>query len=302
MLRTMASSLCASAADRSLANDPARRNMRPMPKLLRPLFAALLAFLPAACANLNFYSDEELEPLSLQAYEEASKEHGAITSGPQYEMVQRVAQRIAAASEEDFAWQARLLKADDTPNAFCLPNGRIAIYTGILPITANEDGLAIVMGHEVAHAVLRHGGKRMTQGMLTGAGLAAVDAGLGMAEMSPDAKGGVMAVLGLGAQVGLILPYSRDHESEADIEGLRYAIRAGYDPNEAPLLWERMAKLGGGKQPEWLSTHPASEARAAKLREMIPKLIEEERGWKPKPRPSTPGGTKTVDPNKLPTK
>lgn len=273
--------------------------------MLRALFAMALALLPAACANLNFYSDDELEPLSLQAYEEATKEtKGVVTGTAEAAMVQRVAQKIAAASgETKFKWEARLLRADDIPNAFCLPNGRIAIYTGILPITQNENGLAVVMGHEVAHAILRHGGKRMTQGTITNVSLAAVDAGLGIAQMSPEAKGGVMAALGLGAQVGVLLPYSRDHESEADIEGLRYAIRAGYDPNEAPLLWERMAKLGGSGQPEWLSTHPASEARAAKLREMIPQLIEQERGWRapaPAPAPTQPGGTKTVSPDKLP--
>ena len=260
-----------------------------MLKLLRRLLASVVVLLPVGCANLNLYSDAELEPLSVQAYDEETKQHGVVASGPQYDMVQRVAQRIAQASQEDFRWEARLLKADDVPNAFCLPNGRIAIYTGILPITQTEDGLAVVMGHEVAHAVLRHGGKRMTQGMLTGAGMAAVEAGLGIAQMTPEAKGGVMAVLGLGAQVGILLPYSRDHESEADVEGLRYAIRAGYDPNEAPKLWDRMAKLSGSSQPEWLSTHPASEARAAKLREMIPTLVEQEKGWKAPVKKVGPG-------------
>jgi metalloendopeptidase OMA1, mitochondrial len=260
-----------------------------MPNLLRRLACTLLALVPAACANLNFYSDEELEPLSAQAYEEATKDTGGkITSGPQYEMVQRVAKRIAAACEEDFKWEARLLKADDIPNAFCLPNGRIAIYTGILPITQNEDGLAAVMGHEVAHAVLRHGGKRMTQSSIATGVMAAANAGLGMTQMSEEMKGGVMAALGVGANVGVLLPFSREHESEADIEGLRYAIRAGYDPEEAPKLWERMAKLGGGKQPEWLSTHPASEARAQTLREMIPLLKEQEKNWRPKSAPATP--------------
>ena len=254
---------------------------------LRAVCLFLLACLPAACANLNFYSDEELEPLSLQAYDEATKEtNGLVTSGKDYEMVQRVARKIAEASEETgFKWEARLLKADDIPNAFCLPNGRIAIYTGILPVTQNEDALAIVMGHEVAHAILRHGGKRMTQGMLSQGTLTAVQAGLGMAEMSEEAKTGVMAVLGVGAQVGFTLRYSREHESEADVEGLRYAIRAGYKPEEAPLLWERMAKLGGGDTPSWLSTHPASLDRAATLRELTPQLKEQEKNWKPKGTP-----------------
>ena len=264
-----------------------------MNALLRPLLVLSLAALPTACGNLNLYSDEQLEPLSAQAYEEATKESGGlVTSGRDYEMVQRVAKRISAASGESFPWEARLLQSE-VPNAFCLPNGRIAIYTGILPITENEDGLAVVMGHEVAHAVLRHGGKRMTQGMLTQGAMTAIDAGLGVAEMSEGVRGNVMAVLGVGANVGIMLPFSRDHETEADVEGLRYVIRAGYDPNEAPKLWERMAARGGSSGPAWLSTHPASADRAAKLREMIPVLLEQEKGWTP---PANQPPEKRVDP------
>lgn len=270
-----------------------------MPRFLRPLLALLLAVLPTGCKtlnNLNLYSDDELEPLSLQSYDEATKEtKGVVTSGKDYEMVQRVAQKIAAVAEEDkFHWEARLLRADDVPNAFCLPNGRIAVYTGLLPITQNENALAVVLGHEVAHAILRHGGKRMTSGMLTNAALEAVNAGMGVTQMSAEAKSGVMAALGVGANVGMTLPFSREHETDADVLGLRFAIRAGYDPNEAPKLWERMAKLGGST-PAWLSTHPASEARAENLRQLIPQLIAEEKNWKPKPKapaaaPSAPQG------------
>lgn len=266
---------------------------------IRTVFVLVLTLLASACANLNFYTDEELEPLSKEAYDEATKEtQGIVTSGRDYEMVQRVAGKIAAASEENFAWQARLLRADDVPNAFCLPNGRIAIYTGILPITQNEDALAVVMGHEVAHAVLRHGGKRMTQSSITQGAMAAIEAGLGMTHMGPETRGMVMGALGAGASVGVLLRYSRENESEADVEGLRYAIRAGYRAEEAPLLWERMAKLSGGSNtPTWLSTHPASADRAAKLREMIPVLKEQEKNWKPKPAPApTQQPTKQVAP------
>jgi metalloendopeptidase OMA1, mitochondrial len=266
---------------------------------LRNLFLFSLTLVLGACANFNLYSDEELEPLSKEAYEEATKETGGvITSGRDYEMVQRVARKIAAACEEDFPWEARLLRADNIPNAFCLPNGRIAIYTGILPITKNEDGLAIVMGHEVAHAVLRHGGKRMTQGMLTQGAMTALDAGLGVTQMEAGTRGNVMAALGVATNVGFTLRYSRGHESEADIEGLRYAIRAGYKPEEAPLLWERMAQLSGGESaPTWLSTHPASADRAAELRAAIPRLKEEEKNWQPKPKaPPAQTPTKSVTP------
>jgi len=241
----------------------------------------LSSLLLASCGNLNFYSDEELEPLSVQAYAEATSQYPVVTSGPEFDMVQQVATRIAAVTDEDFPWEARLLKADDVPNAFCLPNGRIAVYTGILPITENIDGLAAVMGHEVAHATMRHGGKRMTQSTLSNAAMGIAQTGLNMTEMGDGSKGTVMTVLGMGAQYGVLLPYSRDHETEADVEGIRYAIRAGFDPWEAPKLWERMAKLGSGG-PEFLSTHPDPMNRAAKLREMIPQIIEEEKNWKPK--------------------
>lgn len=249
-------------------------------------------FLLAGCADLNFYSDEQLESLSAQAYQEASTQYPVVTSGAEYRMVQEVARRIAAVAEEDgFPWEAKLLKADDVPNAFCLPNGRIAIYTGILPYTKNIDGLAAVMGHEVAHATLRHGGKRMTQNQLGGVVMAVAEAGMQMADMEGGTKDLAMGALGLGAQYGVLLPYSRDHESEADVMGIRYAIRAGFNPDEAPLLWERMATMGSGG-PEWMSTHPDPLERAKKLREMIPQIRNEESGWQKKP-------TKKVNPGAI---
>lgn len=248
------------------------------------VFQLLQVAMLASCANVNFFSDEQLEPLSVQAYNEESSAHQPVTRGAQHDLVMRVASRITGACEEGFPWQTRLLQADETPNAFCLPNGRIAVYTGLLPITANEDGLAIVLGHEVAHAVLRHGGKRMSQDLLTELGLGLAEAGLDASKMKPENKQLALAALGLGAQVGMLLPYSREHESEADELGLRYAIRAGYDPYEAPKLWARMAKLGGDT-PEFLSTHPASERRAATLAALIPRLIEEEKNWRKPAQP-----------------
>ena len=253
-------------------------------RLLRSAAAALLAMSLGSCAffgNLNFYSDAELEPLSVQAYAEATQQHGEVTGTADAAMVQRVAAKIAAAAnEKGFAWEARLLRADDTPNAFCLPNGRIAIYTGILRITEDEHGLAAVMGHEVAHAVLRHGGKRMTQGIVAAVASAVAEVGLANSELDAESKGLLMTAVGATAQYGVLLPYSREHETEADVLGLRYAIRAGYDPNAAPLLWERMAKLGG-KTPEWMSTHPDPLKRAENLRKLIPQLVAEEKGGQP---------------------
>lgn len=253
---------------------------------------ALLALCSlTSCADLNFYTDEQLEPLSAQAYSEAIGQYPVVDSGAEYDMVQEVARRITAATDVDFPWEAKLLRADDVPNAFCLPNGRIAIYTGILKVTQNIDGLAAVMGHEVAHATLRHGGKRMTQNTLGNVALTIADTGLNMAEMDNETKGYTMAALGGLAQYGVLLPYSRDHESEADIEGIRYAIRAGFNPDEAPKLWERMAQLGDAG-PEFLSTHPNPLARAAKLRSVIPRIKQEESGWSKKP-------TKKVNPGAI---
>ncbi|MGK0205795.1 MAG: putative Zn-dependent protease [Planctomycetota bacterium] len=252
--------------------------------------SVLSLFLLSGC-GLNFYTDEQLEPLSVQAYAEATTQYPEVTSGRNYEMVQEVARRIAAAAEEDFPWEAKLLKADDVPNAFCLPNGRIAIYTGILDYTKNIDGLAAVMGHEVAHATLRHGGQRMTQNQIGGTLMAVADAGMVMAEMESGNRDMAMGILGLGAQYGVMLPYSRGHESEADVLGIRYAIRAGFNPDEAPLLWERMATMGSGG-PEWMSTHPDPLERAKKLREMIPRIVQEESGWSSKP-------TKKVSPGAI---
>jgi predicted Zn-dependent protease len=256
-----------------------------MSRLLRSLCAFCLAVLPA-CADLNFFTEAEEAQLGVEAYAEETSKHEVVRTGPQYEMVQRIGRKIAAASEKDYAWEFKLLKADDTPNAFCLPGGKVAVFTGILPITQNEAGLAVVVGHEVAHATMRHGGKRMTQTTIANAIMSAVGAGLSLSEMSEEAKTGVLGALGLGAQVGVLLPYSRDHETEADEVGIRYAIRAGYDPWEAPKLWERMAQLGSGG-PEWLSTHPDSLNRAAQLRARIPQILEEEKNWKPR---TTTGG------------
>jgi predicted Zn-dependent protease len=264
-----------------LASRTCRPEDRVMKRfLLRPL-AALLLFAAAGCANLNLYSEAEEAQLGAQAYTEETGKYPQITSGPQYDMVQRVGHKIAAASGKNYEWEFKLLKADDVVNAFCLPGGKVAVYTGILPITQNENGLAAVVGHEVAHATQRHGGKRMTQGLLTQVALTAINAGVSYSQMSNEAKQGVMAALGVGAQVGVLLPYSRGHESEADEVGIRYAIRAGYDPHEAVRLWERMAQLGSGG-PEWLSTHPDSMRRAHDLEAKIPHILAEEGRSAPK--------------------
>ncbi|WP_300376267.1 M48 family metallopeptidase [Henriciella sp.] len=183
----------------------------------------------------------------------------------------------------EFAWTYNVIQSDQ-PNAFCLPGGYVAVYTGIMDVTGNFDGevtlgdlddpdkLAVVMGHEIGHALAHHGAKRMSQGQLAQLGVAAVGVGLG--DMDVGQRQMVMQAMGVAAQGGL-MAFSRKHETEADRIGLELLVRACYDPREAPDLWERMGQLGGGQRPpEWLSTHPASATRAANFREWMPEYIE----------------------------
>jgi len=211
--------------------------------------------------------DEAYREVLTQNSGSPGKASKLITSGPQYEMLQRVGKRIAAVSDvKDFNWKFSLVN-DPTMNAFCLPGGKVVFYTGMLPILKNEAAMAIVMGHEVAHAVARHGAERMSRTMLVQAGVVAVSAGA--FHKDPEKFGASMALLGAGATVGLILPFSRSNETEADTIGLRYAARAGYDPSEGPKFWSRFsAAVGGGKAPKWLSTHPTDESRIKNLNQL----------------------------------
>jgi predicted Zn-dependent protease len=186
-------------------------------------------------------------------------------------IVQRVGARIAAAANQPgFRWEFRVLESKE-PNAFCLPGGKVAFYTGIFPVAGNEAAIAAIMGHEVAHATLRHGGQRMAAHLGTQIGLGVLGAILG--GQNRDDRGLLLAALGAGATVGVILPFSRANETEADDVGLRYMARAGYDPREAPRLWARMAQLGGGGTPTFLSTHPSSTGRQQALTARLPKVM-----------------------------
>ena len=189
-------------------------------------------------------------------------------------MVQRVGERIAAVADDPgFAWEFTLVNSAEK-NAWCLPGGKVAVYTGILEITQDEDGLAAVMAHEIAHAIAQHGAERMFQQQLTQIGLTAVSTTLG--GLSPQAQGAVMALFGAGAQFGVLLPFSRDMESEADHIGLIYMARAGYNPEAAIGLWERMAADREGPEvPEYTSTHPSDEARIRDLRKWLPEAMKE---------------------------
>lgn len=198
------------------------------------------------------------------------------------EPVKRVAARIIEAAKKSkyaemaqrFQWEVTVIKDDKTLNAFALPGGKIAVYTGIFPVAKNEAGLAAVMGHEVVHALARHGAERMSQNMVAQVGLQAANVALGASGANPVLSQSAMAALGVGAQVGVLLPFSRAHESEADYIGILLAAEAGYDPRESVKLWERMEQLsGGGGQSEFLSTHPSHGTRIQQLQEWMPEAL-----------------------------
>lgn len=190
------------------------------------------------------------------------------------ELVQRVGQRIAAvANRPDFAWEFKVI-ASPEQNAFCLPGGKVAVYEGIIPVCQNEAGLAVVMSHEIAHALARHGGERMSQGyMVDGAKLALSTI---MQNKEQVIRDRVMGAYGVASKYGFTLPYSRKHESEADHMGLILMAQAGYDPTEAPAFWRRFRGVAAGQNPpELLSTHPSDDRRAQDLSALLPAAIRQ---------------------------
>lgn len=200
-----------------------------------------------------------------------------ISKNPEYNAaVKRVADRIAGvANRPDFEWEYTVIDEDKTINAFALPGGKIGVYTGILKVAQTDAGLATVLSHEVGHATARHGGERITAGLLSQIGAVGLAAALGGSGMDPNLTYGIMQAYGLGVQVGGILPFSRSQESEADRIGLIYMARAGYDPRESVLFWQRMAEATKNSQrpPEFLSTHPDNGTRIANLQRHMPEAM-----------------------------
>lgn len=213
--------------------------------------------------------------LGLQSWQKIKSDSRIISSGTNADIIRSVGERIArAAAEQDpgFAWEFNLIDSDQI-NAFCLPGGKVAFYRGILPIAESVDGIAAIMGHEVAHAIARHGAERMAHQKLVQFGTMA--ASMTMGDMGVGTRRAVLGALGAGGQYGVLLPFSRKHESEADYIGLLYAAKACFDPREAPRLWQRMAKASGGKRSaEFSSTHPTPETRIAQFKEWMPKAME----------------------------
>ena len=212
--------------------------------------------------------------MGITAYREVLTK-GKVSADPALNtQVTRVGQRIAAATgKTNYQWEFKVLE-DKQANAFCLPGGKVAVYTGILPITRDDAGLAAVLGHEVSHAVARHGGERVSQSLLVQGGLAAVQVAL--AGNDPHMVQAVTSLLGAGAAVGVLLPWSRAQESEADHLGLVYMAKAGYHPSAARELWVRMAQAerGQGRPPEFLSTHPAAETRIRQIEAWTPEALQ----------------------------
>lgn len=232
--------------------------------------------------QLTLIPNAELNSMSFTEYKSFLQKNPPVTSGKEYDLVKRVGNdiRIAAETYYKAIGQAEKLKGyqwefntvqDKTVNAFCMPGGKMVVYTGILEVTQNEDALAVVLGHEVAHALANHGNERMSQGLIAQGGLIALDVAL--AQKPKATRDLFMQAAGAGAQVGLLLPFSRKHESEADEIGLYLMAMAGYNPSEAAPFWERMNKLGGSRPPEFLSTHPDPTKRSQKLKELYAKAI-----------------------------
>ena len=258
--------------------------------VIAPLLLALAVFVFKYLTSERFVNPETgrvahvaLSPgqeaaLGLQSYQEVLSNEKVITQGPDVEMVQRVVKRLEAATGPggaNFEWEVSVVKSDAV-NAFCLPGGKIVVYTGILPVAQSESGLAAVLGHEMAHATSRHGAQRLYQNDMMQTLLNGAQASIALSDMDSGKRTAVMAALGAGAKYGALLPFSRNHESEADGMGLLYMARAGYDPNEAIRFWQRMSETTGGAHlPAYLSTHPSNAARIAQLNSLLPKALEE---------------------------
>jgi predicted Zn-dependent protease len=257
---------------------------------LTPVLVALV-WLAAACSTvaisgrkqLNIIPDSEMLAMSYQQYDAFLTENPPGKDAEQTARVKRVGARIQKSVEAYFAaegpsahlqgyeWAFNLVESEEV-NAWCMPGGKVVFYSGIMTICGDDLGVAVVMGHEVAHAVAEHGAERMSQALLAQMGGAALSEAV---KDEPEKTQQMwMTAFGLGAQVGVLLPFSRTQESEADHLGLIFMAMAGYDPSAAASFWERMAAQGGAKPPEFLSTHPSDQTRIRKIKERLPEAMK----------------------------
>ena len=243
-------------------------------------FALMIAGLLTGCSTvtetgrsqLMLVSPAQEAQMGLSAFDQIKKDEKISTDPAVNARIQRIGKRIAASVGRDIPnaqWEFVVFDSP-TVNAFALPGGKVGVYAGLIKLAASDDEIAIVMGHEIAHVTSRHGAERTSQdSLISGVGLAA-SLGMGYKNVDPAKQALVMQAYGIGSQVGFALPYSRLHESEADAVGLRFAAGAGYDPRAAVTFWQKMAKQGGEKPPEFLSTHPSDATRIANLQALAP--------------------------------
>ena len=261
--------------------------MREMKKITGLLIAVFLLLTGCGSVPLTgrkqvlLVSDQEVLSSSLTQYGDYMKSATKSTDKAKSEMVTRVGKKIAAATEaylkangmeseiKNFQWEFNLVK-DNQVNAFCMPGGKIVVYEGLLPLVASDDELAVVVGHEVAHAVAKHSNERMSQQLMTQYGAAI----LGQAVKNKSAAVQTLAstVYGVGAQYGVMLPFSRKHESEADYMGLVFMAMAGYNPEVAVNFWQKMSAGKGGSTPEFMSTHPSDSTRINDIKRYLPEI------------------------------
>ena len=244
--------------------------------------------------QLIFFSEETEKEMGIEAYRDVLKHYPLSTDPDINAMIRRVGERIAAAADKpNYEWEFAVIKDDKIVNAFCLPGGKVAFFTGILKYTQNETGVAVVMGHEVTHALYRHGVERISRSYLEMFAQAGLLAGAATGKVNPAALQGVLMAYGVNAQ----LPFSRAQESEADFIGLQLMAKAGYDPHEAIAFWERMSgcprnmigKLcfrSGAGVPEFLSTHPSEETRIHNIEHWIPEMMKYYNPPNPSPPPT----------------
>jgi predicted Zn-dependent protease len=221
-------------------------------------------------------SDSQERELGDDAYRDILQKNKLSTRTDWQTQLRRVGQRIAAVAERpEYKWEFNVLQGKDV-NAFALPGGKVAFWEGIIPICQDDNGIAVVMGHEIAHALARHGAERMSQEM----GVQAIGQilSLGVGKVSPGLHDDFLKVYGLGASVGVLMPWGRSQESEADRIGLTLMAKAGYDPAAAVGFWERMSKVAGDKPPEFLSTHPSDQTRIAQIKAWLPEAKANFRG------------------------
>ncbi|MFW5830020.1 MAG: M48 family metallopeptidase [Planctomycetota bacterium] len=220
-----------------------------------------------------FIDDEQMDTLADQSWEQISAENQVSSNTANVAFMQQVGQHLASVADNGPGYDFTLF-ASEAANAFALPNGRVAVFSGMLPFCKNGAGLATVLGHEIAHVQARHGNERLSQQFASNTLLQLASIGLGAAEVDDQTRGLTMAALSGISAYGVILPYSRTHEYEADKIGTGIMARAGYDPQHAVAFWQRFQQAGGGQPPEFMSTHPSGPNRIERLQDRMPHYQE----------------------------